>query len=160
LFFLEPHFNNFNKRLVKTPKLYFYDTGLACSLLRIDSSEALRNSHFQGALFESFIIADLYKQYSNQGTRASLYFWRDNSGAHEVDCILDQGNKCHPIEIKASTTVASDFFRGIEYWNNLAGASSQDSYLIYAGDEKQLRKQGTALGWQQASTLIKNLTTP
>jgi predicted AAA+ superfamily ATPase len=72
LFFLEPHFNNFNKRLVKTPKLYFFDTGLACSLLRIDSPEALSSSHFYGALFESLIISDFYKQYCNAGLRPSL----------------------------------------------------------------------------------------
>ncbi len=157
LFFLEPHFQNFNKRLVKTPKLYFFDTGLACSLLRIDSADALNNSHFQGALFETLIISDLYKQYCNQGTRPSLYFWRDNGGAHEIDCILDQGAKNYPVEIKAGRIVASDAFRGIDYWNDLANANSRDSYLIYAGDEKQTRKHGNVINWQEASNLIENI---
>lgn len=158
LFFLEPHFQNFNKRLVKTPKLYFFDTGLACSLLRIDSPEALSNSHFQGALFESLIISDFYKQYCNVGVRPSVYFWRDNSGAHEIDCILDQGGTCHPIEIKAGKSVASDAFRGLDYWNDLAQASSSDSYLVYAGDEKQIRKHGTVLGWRDSSALVNNIS--
>ena len=156
LFFLEPHFNNFNKRLVKMPKLYFFDTGLACSLLRIDSPEALSNSHFQGSLFESFIIADLYKQYCNQGSRPSLYFWRDSGGAHEVDCILDQGVKNYPIQIKAGQAIATDSFRGIDYWNEVAKGDPRDSYIIYAGDEKQLRKQGTVIGWRESGSLIKN----
>ncbi|MCK4517527.1 ATP-binding protein [Candidatus Babeliales bacterium] len=157
LFFLEPHFKNFNKRLVKSPKLYFFDTGLACSLLRIDSPEALSNSHFQGSLFESFIISDLYKQYCNDGRRPSLYFWRDAGGAHEVDCILDQGNKLYPIEIKAGKRVASDSFRGLTYWNELANANPQDSYLIYANDERQIRKQGNVIGWKDSSSLISNI---
>jgi uncharacterized protein len=157
VFFLEPHFNNFNKRLVKTPKLYFFDTGLACSLLRIDSPEALSNSHFQGALFESLIISDFYKQYCNVGRRPSLYFWRDRGGAHEVDCILDQGTKCYPVEIKAGKSVASDFFRGLDYWNEIANANPVDSYLIYANNEKQLRKHGNVIGWKDSSSLIDNI---
>ena len=157
IFFLEPHFNNFNKRLVKSRKLYFFDTGLACSLLRIDSPEALSLSHFYGALFESCIISDLYKQYCNQGLRPSVYFWRDIGGAHEVDCILDQGIKLYPIEIKVSKNIASDFFRGLDYWNKNANANPQDSYLIYAGEEKQLRKKGNVLGWKDASSLIQRI---
>ncbi len=157
IFFLEPHFQNFNKRLVKTPKLYFFDTGLACSLLRIDSPDVLSNSHFYGALFESFIIADFYKQYCNQGSRPALYFWRDNSGAHEIDCLLDQGNKTYPIEIKAGTSIATDSFRGLDYWNNIADAHSQNTFLVYAGDEKQLRKQGNVIGWRDSSFLIKDI---
>jgi len=157
LFFLEPHFQNFNKRLVKTPKLYFFDTGLACSLLRIDSPEALSNSHFQGAVFESFIISDLYKQQCNEGLRPSLYFWRDSGGAHEVDCILDQGDQCYPIEIKAGKSVASDSFQGLDYWNKLANVKPQNSYLIYANDEKQLRKQGKVIGWKESSSLLRSI---
>jgi len=115
LFFLEPHFQNFNKRIIKTPKLYFFDTGLACSLLRIDSTETLQNSHFQGPLFEACIISDFYKQYCNAGLRPSLYFWRDSSGAHEVDCILDHGVKLYPVEIKAGKTITQESFRGLNY---------------------------------------------
>jgi len=157
LFFLEPHFQNFNKRLVKTPKLYFFDTGLACSLLRIDSPETLSNSHFQGALFESLIISDLYKQYCNQGIRPSLYFWRDSGGAHEVDCVLDQGGKLYPIEIKAGRSISSDAFRGLDYWNEIADAKPQDSYLIYADTKKQIRRQGNVIGWKDSSSLVKDI---
>ncbi len=158
LFFLEPHFENFNKRLVKTPKLYFFDTGLACSLLRIDSPETLSNSHFYGALFESFIIVDFYKQYCNAGLRPSVYFWRDNSGAHEIDCILEYGTKNFPVEIKSGTQVARDSFRGIDYWNEIADAQQRNAYLIYADNERQIRKQANVIGWKDASELVGTIT--
>lgn len=158
LFTLEPHFENFNKRLIKTPKLYFFDTGLACSLLRIDSPEDLYNSHFYGPLFENFIIADLYKQYCNKGERPSVYFWRDASGAHEIDGLLDHGSRRYPLEIKAGTVVATDFFRGLDYWNEIATADPRDSYLIYAGEEKQIRKHGNVIGWKDASSLVASIT--
>lgn len=157
IFFLEPHFKNFNKVLIKTPKLYFFDTGLACSLLRINSSEVLNNSPFQGALFESFIISDLYKQYCNMGLSPALYFWRDKGGAHEIDCIIEQGNNIYPLEIKSGINVASDAFRGIEYWNKLANANAQHAYLVYGGNEKQIRKHGNVINWEIASKLISKL---
>ena len=157
IFFLEPHFKNFNKRLVKTPKLYFFDTGLACSLLRIDSPQALSNSHFRASLFESLIISDFYKQYCNLGRRPSLYFWRDVGGGHEVDCILDQGIKNYPVEIKSGKRIASDFFRGLDYWNKIADGNSNDSYLIYANEEKQIRKHGNVLGWKDSNNLINTI---
>jgi uncharacterized protein len=157
IFLLEPHFQNFNKRLIKSPKLYFCDTGLACSLLRIDSPVALSNSHFHGSLFECLIISDFYKQYCNQGRRPSLYFWRDAGGAHEIDCILDHGVKNYPVEIKSGKRVASDFFRGLNYWNDLSDGSSKDSYLIYANKEKQIRKHGNVVGWKDAADLINKL---
>lgn len=157
IFFLEPHFQNFNKRLVKTPKLYFFDTGLACSLLRINSPEELSNSPFQGPLFECLIIADFYKQYCNQGVRPSEYFWRDRGGAHEIDCILNQGSTLYPVEIKAGQNIASDAFRTIDYWNDLAKADPRNSYVVYAGEEKQIRKQGNVLGWKEAGSLVHHI---
>lgn len=158
LFFLEPHYNNFNKRLIKMPKLYFFDTGLACSLLRIDSAQVLHNSHFYGALFESMIISDLYKQYCNLGRRPPLYFWRDAGGAHEVDCLLDHGSVIHPIEIKAGTTVTQDAFRGLDYWNSLANADPNNGYVVYAGTERQFRKQAHVIGWQESASLLEHLS--
>ncbi len=160
IFFLEPHFNNFNKRLVKSPKLYFFDTGLACSLLRIDSADTLKLSHFYGALFENWIIADLYKQYCNLGMRPSLYFWRDTGGAHEVDCILDQGNICYPIEIKSGKTITNNFFTGLDFWNSLAKGDPQNAYLVYANDQKQIRKQGNVIGWKDASSIVEKISSP
>ena len=157
IFFLEPHFQNFNKRLVKSPKLYFFDTGLACSLLRIDTVEALHSSHFYGHLFECWLLSDFYKQFCNLGLQPSMYFWRDAGGAHEVDCIIDYATKLYPIEIKAGTSVASDSFKGLEYWKELAQADAKNSFLIYGNEEKQIRKQGNVLGWKDSNKLISTL---
>lgn len=155
VFLLQPHFKNFNKRLTKTPKLYFFDTGLACSLLRISSSEILAVSPFRGALFENFIIADLYKQYCNAGIRPPLYFWRDRGGLHEVDCIIDEGAMVFPIEIKSAQTFSTDFFKGLEYWNDLADSNPEMSYVVYGGQQTHQRRQGNIMGWIDAGSLVK-----
>ena len=97
-FSLYPHYKNFSKRLVKHPKLYFYDTGFACSLLKI-TADQLPMHYLRGGLFESFIISELCKAFYNKGHRPPLYFWRDQSGA-EIDCLIEQGTKLTPIEIK------------------------------------------------------------
>lgn len=154
VFTLQPHFQNFNKRVVKTPKLYFYDTGLACSLLRIQSPDMLAVSPFRGALFENLIIGDLYKQYCNCGIRPPLYFWRGSNELYEIDCILDEGNNLYPVEIKSGQTIATDFFKGLSYWNNLAHADPINGYLIYGGSQGQQRTVGNVLGWREAAHLI------
>jgi uncharacterized protein len=157
VFLLEPHANNFNKRLVKSPKLYFFDVGLACSLLRIDSPQVLNVSPFRGALFECMIMADLYKQYCNKGLRPAAYFWRDAGQAHEVDGILDHGIVLYPFEIKSGTEIASDSFKGLDYWNELSKNDPKNSYLIYAGEERQIRKKGNVIGWKDASHLVEDV---
>jgi hypothetical protein len=86
--------------------------------------------------------------------RSSVYFWRDSSGAHEIDCMLDYGTKLYPVEIKAGTAVASDAFRGLEYWNELAKTNTSTAYLVYADHEKQIRKQANVIGWKNASSLV------
>lgn len=157
IFLLRPHFNNFNKRLTKTPKLYFYDTGLACSLLGIRSTKELSASLFRGHLFESLIIADLYKQYLNAGEPAPLYFWRDQNGRIEIDCIIDRSGVLTPIEIKSGETIVSDYFTGLTNFKELAKTASQPGYIIYGGDSEQNRSAGHVIGWQRASTLIKTI---
>lgn len=154
IFFLPPYFNNFKKRLIKSPKLYFFDTGIACTLLRISSPDVLALSPFRGALFENMIIADLYKQYCNRGSIPPLYFWRDHSGAHEIDCILDEGIIQVPIEIKSGQTINPLFFKGLEYWQTLTESPENNGYLIYGGSEPQLRSKGHVLGWQDAGFLV------
>jgi predicted AAA+ superfamily ATPase len=159
IFLLEPHHNNFNKRLTKMPKLYFYDTGLACNLLRIASAQDLIINQQWGSLFECFIMADLAKQYFNQGQRPPLYFWRDKNGRLEVDCLVDRGNTLLPIEIKASEVVVSDFFRNLNEWNELAYGTDHKkdaikSFLIYAGTQTQERASGKAIGWKDSGTFI------
>lgn len=144
---LQPYFKNFSKRLVKTPKLYFYDTGLACSLLRIKTTEQLAWHYAYGHLFENFVITEIMKSYYNKGTRPSIYFWRDSQG-HELDVLIEEGSNLIPIEIKSSQTISSDYFDGLNYWNELAAANPENGYIIYAGKHVQQRSQGNVVNWQ------------
>jgi len=139
---LPPYFNNFNKRVVKSPKLYFYDTGLACHLLRIDQPEILIQHPFRGQLFENFIIGELLKNRFNKGVRPRLYFWRDHAG-HEIDVILDEGATPQPIEIKSGRTIISDYFKGLRYWAQMTNKTG--GMVYYAGDEGQTRSEGTKI---------------
>lgn len=157
IFLLPPHLQNFNKRITKTPKLYFFDTGLACSLLRIEKTIDIAHSPFRGALFETLIIADLYKQYCNQGSRPPLYFWRDKGGSFEVDCIIDEGNQLFPVEIKSGQTFSSDFFKGVLQWNELAQNPPEHGFVVYGGSDVQVRSKGNVLGWQAAASLVAKI---
>lgn len=157
IFLLQPHHNNFNKRLTKTPKLYFYDTGVACSLLGIQSVQTLALSPFRGPLFECLILADLRKQYFNLGYRPPLYFWRDQNGRIEVDGIIDQAGKLIPIEIKSGETISSSFFDALVAWNEMSETAPEDNYIIYGGTTRQNRSKGTILPWKQADELIESL---
>lgn len=157
LFLLQPHFENFNKRLTKTPKIYFYDIGLACALLGIESPEILALHPLRGHLFESFILADLCKQYFNIGKRPPVYFWRDLNGRLEVDGIIEDGLKLFPIEIKSGQTVSSDFFSSLTQWITLAKKDPESGYVVYGGDLIQDRSSGHLMGWKAAGTLIKEI---
>jgi len=110
LFQLRPHHANFNKRLIKTPKLYFYDAGLASWLLGIQTLQQLEFHPLRGNIFETFIVSELMKSRLNRGERPDLYFWRDSNG-NEVDVVIQLGQKLMPIEIKSGRTIARDFFR-------------------------------------------------
>ncbi|HLC06745.1 MAG TPA: ATP-binding protein [Candidatus Babeliales bacterium] len=157
IFLLQPYHGNFNKRITKTPKLYFYDTGVACSLLGIKQSSDLELSPFRGHLFECFIIADLFKQHFNKGTTAPLYFWRDKNGLIEIDCLIDNGGNLTPIEIKSGKTIVADFFTSLEKWNAIAQADPSHGYIIYGGDDAQRRSKGIVIGWQQAGAIINKI---
>lgn len=146
VFFLQPHHQNFSKRILKTPKLYFYDTGLVCSLLGIRKKEELATHWAKGALFENMIIADITKGFLNQCITPPIWFWRDSTG-NEVDCLIDTGNQMKCIEIKSATTVSSDFFKGLDYYRKLNPEA--EPYLIYGGDTNSIRNNGKIIGWNQ-----------
>lgn len=146
IFLLQPHYKNFNKRLVKMPKLYFIDTGLASSLLEIRSESQLSTHFLRGALFENFIISEFIKQRLNNGLRSNCYFWRDNKGI-EIDCIIENGNQLTPVEIKSGNTFNQDFFKHLNYWNKLSDNSGKNSYLIFGGDSSRNTKDGILLSW-------------
>ncbi|MBI9037073.1 MAG: ATP-binding protein [Bacteroidales bacterium] len=134
IYLLPPHHKNFNKRLVKMPKLYFYDTGLACSLLGIKNVSQL-NTHFAfGQLFENFVINEFVKFSFNKGIEPALYFWRDKTGK-EIDLIIELNDSLIPIEIKAGRTFNKDFLKNLKYWNKLSGENNYNSWLVYNGDK-------------------------
>jgi len=135
IFKLKPHFKNFGKRLIKSPKIYFYDTGLLCNLLKINDPNHLTNHPLRGSIFENFVILELVKNYANQGKEPDFYFWRDSQG-HEVDLIINQSQKLYPIEIKSSQTFQRDFLTETKHLNELQNVQSDDQgQLIYGGSE-------------------------
>jgi len=153
VFLLQPHFANFNKRLVKSPKLYFYDTGLACFLLKITSEDMLNNHYLRGGLFESFAIAEIHKKFFNQRQFPSTYFWRDSSG-HEVDCLIDYGTKLIPIEVKSTSTYNARFFEKLSYYCQLSGMNPEDSRVVYGGQEEWGFGKGSLVSWKNVASLV------
>ncbi len=134
IFLLPPYFENFGKRLIKSPKLYFYDTGLVCWLLSIGNEAQLNIHPYRGAIFESFVISELVKSRYNQGLPSDYYFWRDRSGL-EIDVIYEQSARHHVLEIKSSSTFNPDFVGNIQKWRNLIGAKAGSMRLVYGGLE-------------------------
>lgn len=148
LFQLPPYFQNFSKRIVKSPKLYFYDTGLLCHLLGIRESSAFINTAFKGSLFENLIIAEFYKQNQHQYTHKNLYFWRDSNG-NEVDLLIPNAAMLDIFEIKASQTIMSDQFKGLDFLQNIS-ANIGTKTLIYGGVENQARTHYAVKGWRSS----------
>lgn len=151
IFLLPPYHRNFSKRLIKSPKLYFYDAGLAAHLLGIESPEMLSQHYLRGGLFESMILSDLMKHRYNEGKSSNLYFWRDKSGL-EIDCLIEQGEKFIPIEIKSAETIGSDFFSSLHRFCDVAQIPKSSGYLIYGGEEEQKRSSGHVVSWKQAAS--------
>lgn len=146
-YLLPPYFQSFNKRIVKTPKLYFYDTGIACSLLRIRSVAELDQHFARGALFENFIINEIMKNHMNKGVRPDLYFWADSSG-YEIDLVVREGVSLHPVEIKSADTLRPEFFKNLNLFQKISGTAPENCYLIYQGTENQNRDNAQVRSWR------------
>ena len=151
IFLLPPHHRNFNKRIVKTSKLYFTDTGLACSLLGIHKTKELSNSHFREALFENYIISELLKLKYNTGAKSNFYFWRDNKGV-EVDVLIDNGRKLFPIKIKTTQTFKEEYLKPMQQWNNYS--RNKSGMFIYDGSQEFTRKDKISLkNWRNIANM-------
>ncbi len=148
IYLLRPHHKNFNKRLVKMPKLYFYDTGLACYLAEIKDARTLAHHPFKGALFESLIITEILKGYLNAAEDPGIYFWRDKMG-HEIDCLIDHAGQLTPVEIKSGKTVSEDFFKNIKYWSGIADIPHRKGIVVYGGEASQRRSNIEVLRWKE-----------
>ncbi len=150
---IRPHFSNFGKRLVKSPKLYFLDPGLAAWLVGIRRADEILHHVQRGPLFETWVVAELLKGRANRGLASNLYFWRDRRGL-EVDCVLERGSGLLPVEIKSGRTLARDSFRGLGQFQEVAGTSSHAGYVVYGGDRVEQRRVGLALPWSEIESLI------
>ena len=146
VFRLQPYHRNFRKRVVKTPKLYFYDTGMACALLRLRDPDMLDTHHFYGALFENMVIADLRKQALHTAGIADHFFWRDHKG-REIDCIVEDGGRVKAIEVKAAKTLKPEFFKALNYFRELAGLKPSDAMLVNGGDSRSTHRGMQVLPW-------------
>jgi predicted AAA+ superfamily ATPase len=138
VFVLKPHHRNFNKRVVRTPKLFFYDTGLLCHLLGIREVSQLVSHPLRGALFENYIVAEVAKSYLHHRLTPPLFFWRDQAG-HEIDLLIDTGDHLHAVEIKSGQTIDGDMLSGLRWWIRLAGAPVGRATLVYGGNERHVR---------------------
>jgi predicted AAA+ superfamily ATPase len=144
---LPPYFRNFGKRLVKTPKLYFLDVGLAAWLLGIRDAETLNIHAQRGALFETLVVSEFVKRRFNAAQPADLYFWRDNLG-HEVDLLFEVGQQLQSVEIKSGATFVGDWLDALRKWTDFAGAAALPPWLIYGGAEGYQREGATVLAWR------------
>jgi len=149
---LRPFHRNFNKRITKSSKLYFYDTGLACALLNIRTPDELSRYYAKGALFENFVINEIIKNHVNRHLRPGFYFWKDSS--REIDLLLDQGGQLYPVALKSGRTINPDFFDGLKYFQALSGALPENCFLVYGGDEKQTRSVGKVVGWEELGNWV------
>jgi hypothetical protein len=154
VYLLKPHYRNFNKRLIKMPKLYFIDSGLAFFLLGVSSPGEVDSHHLKGALFESMIISEFIKYRLHRGLQPDCYFWRDKTG-HEVDCVIEQGQDLIGVEIKSGRTLSAGFFDGLVYWNRLSGGGGRNSFLIHGGENTEVRKEGKVLPWKNATGVFR-----
>ena len=154
LFQLRPHHANFRKRLVKSPKIYFYDTGLLCWLLGIQEAKQVVTHPLRGSIFETFIVSELMKTRFNRMENVGFYFWRDSNG-NEIDVIADYGGRLMPIEIKSGQTLNRDFFSGLERWMALAGDQAFAPALVYGGTETGERRGVRVYGWKAVGEVLE-----
>lgn len=148
VFLLRPYHENYHKRLVKTPKLYFWDTRLACSLLRIRSAQELDSHYLRGGLFENLMIVEEHKERLNQGVRPLFCFWRDSSGLENDLLSEDSRGFLEITEIKSSQTISTDMFAGLEKFHTISGKMRvQSRRLLYAGSDHYVRKNIHVQGW-------------
>lgn len=147
-FLLPPHHRNFGKRLVKTPKLYFHDTGLAANLIGIESPRHLAVRPERPALFETFVVNEFFKRRWNAGLPSNLHFWRDNVGT-EVDLVIEEGARLLPVEAKSGRTVNDEFFTGLRRWVRYAGRFAGPPVLVYGGEASYTRLGVRVLSWRE-----------
>jgi uncharacterized protein len=151
---LQPYHRNFGKRLVKTPKLYFLDTGLAAWLLGVKDTVTLNTHAQRGALFETLVVTEFVKRRFNDGQPAALYFWRDNTG-HEVDLLFEVGERLQAIEIKSGATFVADWRKALGKWQSFAGQAALPPWLVHGGEQSYSREGLRVFAWQDLPEAVR-----
>ena len=155
LYQLQPYHKNFNKRLIKSPKLYFYDTGVACSLLRLTSPEMVNTHYLYGALFENLVISEIIKYQNHSGKKHSVYYWRESNGI-EIDCIIEkENNRIIAVEIKGGQTFTKDYMKNLR--NFQSNDNSTQKKIIYRGDENTILADVQLIGWNEFDTFLNGV---
>lgn len=153
IFLLQPYYKNFNKRVIKAPKLYFHDIGLASFLLGIRSCDEVESHYLRGGLFENMVISELFKNRINRGLRPDFYYWRDSNG-NEVDIITEEKDTINGIEIKSGKTINTDFFKGLKYLKKTADDKFNSGSIIYGGDAEQIRSDTSIFPWYKITEFL------
>ncbi len=148
IFLLHPYFENFSKRIVKSPKLYFYDTGLLAFLLNLHVPEQLITHPIKGNLFENMVIADYVKRMNHTYNETDLWFWRDTAG-HEIDLLSASAGVIRLFEVKATQTIMTEMFNNLNYFEKISGKANLKKTVVFAGDENQERSNGEIRSWKK-----------
>ena len=151
-----PYHTNFKKRLVKTPKLYFYDTGLACRLLDMENHKHIAQHPLRGALVENWVFTELVKGFLNRGRNANLFSWRTHGG-EEIDFIADTGRETLLVEVKAGASLHPDWIKPMGTWTRRAGEKSARACIVYGGEDRSIIQGCTCLGWRQFGEFAKRV---
>ena len=146
IFMLHPLHNSFEKRVIKSPKLYFYDTGLLCNLLKLKNEKQVGNIAFKGSLFENMVIAEMVKHNYHNNLMQDFWYWRNSDGV-EVDLIIQDDYLYNVFEVKSTSTIKTELFKGIDYFDRIAKEHIKSKTLIYAGLEIQNRTIAKVVSW-------------
>ena len=154
IYLQQPYYKNFNKRVIKSPRLFFYDVGLACNLLGINKKEELFSYYLKGGLFESFIISEWHKYIFNHKLNREIYFFRDSNG-NEMDAIIESAGQLIAIEIKSGKTITNDYFKIFGFFNQLFEGIISKNFIVYGGDAFQERTIAKVLGWKYLTHIFE-----
>lgn len=152
---VQPYYRNFKKRLVKSSKLYFRDTGLACALLGINSAEQLATYYQSGALFENFIFNEVAKAFYNRGLVPPLFYWRDNA-QHEIDMLLAHRGQLQAVEIKSSATYRKAFFKQLDWFSRIADVPLDRPTVVYGGDGNEQIHDYRLMSWRHVAEFAQD----
>lgn len=154
---IQPYYKNFGKRLIKSAKLYFYDTGIACSLLKLTDPEMINTHYLYGSLFENLVISEILKNQCHSGKRPLVYYWRESNGV-EIDCIIEQGNnEILAIEIKGGQTFTKDYMKNLRNFAKNEAGLKINKVIVYAGEQSTNIKDVQLIPWSKLPSKINEL---